>query len=377
MAAMVAAAFSIVASASAGMQHVVGGPLGWSLNTDLKAWPQDRDFHVGDKLLFEYNPAFHSVLLFNLPDFEQCNVNNTQHPPLFKDKSGHTVFPLQKAGSYHFTCGEVAHCKAGMKLSINVLNTTSSQAGSHQAVPPKPDHVTARAPHVWGGPAVAPPSSRTPTRARAPQAIPPASSARARAPHKAPASSPTGARSPHVAPASSHTPTRARAPHATPPASAIRARARAPHKAPAPSPTRARSDLHGPPASSSSTGARTPHRSPANSTTRAPAPHMAPANSSSTRARVPHAAPAPSLTRAPHVVSASSHSRASALHASPAPPSRTQTRAPQHLAPASSPSRAHHGPGGLLPYASYPCGPGFLSFTSSSSPCTSHATFFY
>ncbi|KAI5067101.1 hypothetical protein GOP47_0017629 [Adiantum capillus-veneris] len=117
-------------AADAISQHiVVGEQEGWTLppgssgQLNYSWWVHQRAFHVGDILVFEYQPDLHDVLLVEKDDYENCNTS----APLVRYSNGNTSIRLEKSGVWYFICGLLDHCAFGQKLAVTCLDPTPSK----------------------------------------------------------------------------------------------------------------------------------------------------------------------------------------------------------------------------------------------------------
>ncbi|KAK3010445.1 hypothetical protein RJ639_010654 [Escallonia herrerae] len=100
------------------LDFVVGDDKGWTIGLDYQAWAKPKEFHVGDRLVFNYPNGEHNVYQVNETAFKQC-VPSAGSTAL---TTGNDVVTLTTTGSYFFLCGIGQHCKAGnQKLAITVL----------------------------------------------------------------------------------------------------------------------------------------------------------------------------------------------------------------------------------------------------------------
>ncbi|XP_058195185.1 uclacyanin 1-like [Rhododendron vialii] len=122
--------------ASATTNHSVGGPTGWDLASDLRAWAAATTFYAGDNLVFSYGPT-HDVLEVNGADFARCRTTN----PIKAYNDGETVVLLEEGGTTrYFFCGRSRHCDMGLKLEVEVLLSRPDNANGttrpHTPSPP-------------------------------------------------------------------------------------------------------------------------------------------------------------------------------------------------------------------------------------------------
>ncbi|CAF2144483.1 hypothetical protein BRARA_B03593 [Brassica rapa] len=105
--------------------YKVGDSAGWTTiaNVDYKLWASTKTFHIGDTVLFEYNPQFHNVMRVTHAMYRSCNNSN----PISTFTTGNDSVTLTNHGHHFFFCGVPGHCQAGQKLDLNVINPTSSR----------------------------------------------------------------------------------------------------------------------------------------------------------------------------------------------------------------------------------------------------------
>ncbi|MFQ6670625.1 hypothetical protein Gotur_035461 [Gossypium turneri] len=79
--------FAIVAfmapTISLAMDYVVGDDNGWKLGVIYADWAKDKQFYVGDTLLFKDNNGSHNVYKVTGDDFNSCNVPSNNSLGLF------------------------------------------------------------------------------------------------------------------------------------------------------------------------------------------------------------------------------------------------------------------------------------------------------
>ncbi|ONK74276.1 uncharacterized protein A4U43_C03F4590 [Asparagus officinalis] len=114
-------------------QFIVGDDYGWTLDFNYTAWAEDKEFHVGDRLVFKYVVGKHNVFKVDGPAFQACHV-----PPESEAlTTGYDVVTLASPGRKWYICGKAygEHCQKGQKLVINVLPATWQN--TTQPSPPK------------------------------------------------------------------------------------------------------------------------------------------------------------------------------------------------------------------------------------------------
>ncbi|XP_020228581.1 basic blue protein [Cajanus cajan] len=116
--------FSSVAMAT---DFVVGGEKGWTLDFNYTEWAQDKVFHVGDNLLFNYDNTKHNVVKVNGTQFQECSFA----PDNEVLSSGKDTLTLKAEGKKWYACGKANHCADHqMKFAINVLAAGPAPAPS-------------------------------------------------------------------------------------------------------------------------------------------------------------------------------------------------------------------------------------------------------
>ncbi|CAM8946885.1 unnamed protein product [Rhodiola kirilowii] len=102
-------------SCNAATTYIVGDTSGWDISTDLDTWPIDKNFSVGDILIFQYSQS-HSVEEVTKESYDGCNTTIS----LKTYTDGNSNVTLTKPGDMYFLCGNRLHCLGGMKLQIYV-----------------------------------------------------------------------------------------------------------------------------------------------------------------------------------------------------------------------------------------------------------------
>ncbi|KAF6153611.1 hypothetical protein GIB67_027478 [Kingdonia uniflora] len=103
-------------------------------NRDYKSWAANKTFHVGDTIVFVYNPKYHNLLEVSHEDYRSCNLSS----PCAVYTSGKTSITIKRRGHHFFICGFPAHCAAGMKVDINIPHRPLIIASPTPA--PSPSH---------------------------------------------------------------------------------------------------------------------------------------------------------------------------------------------------------------------------------------------
>ncbi|GMI79040.1 uclacyanin 1 [Hibiscus trionum] len=123
--------FAIVAlmgpSISSATEYVVGGDYGWKLGVKYDDWAKDKQFFVGDTLVFKYKGGAHNVYKVTGDEFKSCTVPSNNSLGSF---TGNDAIKLATAGTKWYICGINGHCDGGMKLKITVLDGAPAPAPS-------------------------------------------------------------------------------------------------------------------------------------------------------------------------------------------------------------------------------------------------------
>ncbi|MCI16615.1 blue copper protein-like, partial [Trifolium medium] len=121
---------------SVATSYVVGDSTGWTIPSSGAQfyinWASNKNFTIGDTLVFNYDIEKHVVAKVTKSEFDGCDLSNISNS-VFPDAP--TYVTLDETGQQYFICTVISgHCSAGMKLSINVVNTSTSPA-THPAPP--------------------------------------------------------------------------------------------------------------------------------------------------------------------------------------------------------------------------------------------------
>ncbi|XP_044476768.1 mavicyanin-like [Mangifera indica] len=100
-----------------GATHIVGGSDGWDSFSNSLNWSREKEFHVGDVLVFNYKNDAHNVMQVNSTAYRKCIKN--PYTRLFN--SGHDSLVLSEVGKFWYICAVADHCENGQKLAIKVV----------------------------------------------------------------------------------------------------------------------------------------------------------------------------------------------------------------------------------------------------------------
>ncbi|PIA54110.1 hypothetical protein AQUCO_00900583v1 [Aquilegia coerulea] len=111
---------------------IVGDSSGWTIGFDYKTWAKDKEFHVGDKLIFMYPVGAHNVHKVDADGFQNCTAPAGTEAL----KTGSDVITLATPGKKWYLCGVGKHCEiGGQKLAITVLSNDQVAAPAPTPVP--------------------------------------------------------------------------------------------------------------------------------------------------------------------------------------------------------------------------------------------------
>ncbi|XP_043715236.1 blue copper protein 1a-like [Telopea speciosissima] len=97
--------------------HVVGDSNGWTNTCKYTEWTQEKLFHIGDTLVFNYEEGTHNVMQVNKTGYENC----IREPIFGMLVTGNDSIHLTALGTFWYICGVGKHCEYGQKLSITVV----------------------------------------------------------------------------------------------------------------------------------------------------------------------------------------------------------------------------------------------------------------
>ncbi|XP_077247779.1 blue copper protein 1a-like [Tasmannia lanceolata] len=114
---IVAIIVAVLPAVTLAKEFIVGGDKGWTVGVvDYQAWANASEFHVGDKLVFNYPPGKHTVCKVDGAAFKSCTVP----PPNMTLTTGNDTVTLATTGKKWYICGVGQHCAKGQKFSITV-----------------------------------------------------------------------------------------------------------------------------------------------------------------------------------------------------------------------------------------------------------------
>ncbi|CAN8287624.1 unnamed protein product [Cochlearia groenlandica] len=104
--------------------YKVGDSNGWTTKEDtFYEWVKQKEFHVGDSLIFEYDHNFNDVTqVFGALEYEFCDNSS----PKAVYKTGHDVVTFTEPGYHYFITSNHVQCTLGQKLDVLVVLDPSS-----------------------------------------------------------------------------------------------------------------------------------------------------------------------------------------------------------------------------------------------------------
>ncbi|GFP93880.1 blue copper protein [Phtheirospermum japonicum] len=97
---------------AASKTYIVGDTGGW-VSGGMDAWLKNKEFKVGDTLVFNYPNTIHNVAEVNETVYNSC-----QSGSVAAHSSGHDSITLKTKGVHYFICTKPNHCKGGMKMKL-------------------------------------------------------------------------------------------------------------------------------------------------------------------------------------------------------------------------------------------------------------------
>ncbi|RRT47226.1 hypothetical protein B296_00043115 [Ensete ventricosum] len=100
--------------------------------------PTSEPIHVLATAVFKYDASHHNVEEVNAAAYNACSSSS----PITRATSGQTTISLDTSGKRYFICGISNHCSQGMKLEVDVTESSStspsppSSSTSNTTTPP-------------------------------------------------------------------------------------------------------------------------------------------------------------------------------------------------------------------------------------------------
>ncbi|KAF5184152.1 cucumber peeling cupredoxin-like [Thalictrum thalictroides] len=123
--------------------YVVLDNLGWTIpsgNGAYSTWATNKDFEIGDVLVFNFRTGQHDVAEVTKANYDSCNSAS----PLFIQSTGPANVTLGTSGEHYYICTFGTHCQNGQKLAIVVESSSDSPPPSN--TPPAPSQPSGPSP---------------------------------------------------------------------------------------------------------------------------------------------------------------------------------------------------------------------------------------
>ncbi|CAG7872240.1 unnamed protein product [Brassica rapa] len=118
-----------------GKDYKVGDSNEWRVPEEsdfYSKWSEEKQFHVGDNLLFYYNDQVDDLLEINSDlEFKSCDTTS----PVAVHNAGQDLIRLTKPGIRYFITSKIGHCEAGLKLRVVVQPLSKSVPKKMQLSP--------------------------------------------------------------------------------------------------------------------------------------------------------------------------------------------------------------------------------------------------
>ncbi|GAU24889.1 hypothetical protein TSUD_116130 [Trifolium subterraneum] len=136
----------VAAQVSNAAVYKVGDSAGWTTmgNVNYMKWAADKNFQIGDTIVFEYNAQYHNVMRVNRTMYKSCDAS----APFKTFTTGNDSIRLTKGGHHFFLCGVPGHCQIGQKVDINIKVPASAKAPKVSPSAPAPTI----SPSAWASP---------------------------------------------------------------------------------------------------------------------------------------------------------------------------------------------------------------------------------
>ncbi|MED6150106.1 hypothetical protein PIB30_069135 [Stylosanthes scabra] len=133
-------------------EYIVGDYYGWRTFFDYQAWAANKNFYVGDRIVFNYRHGWDNVVSVTPEDFITC----TASPNAKTSKSGHDEIRFGSIGARWYISSVSDHCKLGQKLAIYVRPARFGPPLPSEPPSPAPEPFTPITPSIATPPAPAP-----------------------------------------------------------------------------------------------------------------------------------------------------------------------------------------------------------------------------
>ncbi|KAK9141728.1 hypothetical protein Syun_011128 [Stephania yunnanensis] len=125
---------AFIHGATAADNYTVLDGQGWRVTSQdaYRNWAANKDFEVGDVLIFNFITNQHDVAEVTKEAFDSCNGNNT----ISLEFNGPARIRLNTSGDHYFICTFTGHCNAGQKLAIRVRSDDDAVSPSRPPTSP-------------------------------------------------------------------------------------------------------------------------------------------------------------------------------------------------------------------------------------------------
>ncbi|PRQ53477.1 putative cupredoxin [Rosa chinensis] len=135
---MVVVVVGFLTTSAAAKLHKVGDEQGWNPNVNYTQWSADKEFYVGEWLIFNFDKRYYTALEVNETSFDSCNdkvfITNIT-------RGGRDVFELKEARPYYFLSSG-GYCYHGMKLALVVQEQPPLAPAQAPALNASPNSLT-------------------------------------------------------------------------------------------------------------------------------------------------------------------------------------------------------------------------------------------
>ncbi|EOA19308.1 hypothetical protein CARUB_v10002697mg [Capsella rubella] len=115
--------FTVLLGSCSAKVYTVGDSNGWIAKEDIYyEWAKDKEFHVGDSLVFKYNPYLNDIT--QVPGALEYQFCDTSSPKAVYN-TGHDTVTFKEPGYHYFISSNQAQCTLGQRLDVLVVHDPS------------------------------------------------------------------------------------------------------------------------------------------------------------------------------------------------------------------------------------------------------------
>lgn len=120
---VVITSLTVLSSCCSATTYEVGDSDGWTTKKDsYYHWAEDKEFHVGDSLIFEYDHDYNDATqVSGALEYELCDSSSNKTVY----NTGYDVVTLTELGFHYFITSNHARCESGQKLHVLVVHDPS------------------------------------------------------------------------------------------------------------------------------------------------------------------------------------------------------------------------------------------------------------